>query len=52
MGEVIWSKFIVIQREKHIHEPRVEFVITHDVEPEKWALQKKSENQVIIAQIL
>ena len=41
MGEVIWSKFIVIQRKKNIYELRVEFVITHDVEPVKWALKKK-----------
>ena len=38
VGEVIWSKFIVIQRKNNIYELRVEFVITHDIEPVKWAL--------------
>ena len=37
---MIWSKFIVIQCKNYIYELRVEFVITHDVEPVKWALQK------------
>ena len=40
VGEVIWSKFIVIQRKNNIYELRVEFVITHDIEPVKWALKK------------